>query len=174
MTGILRESAANLSFLLRLHSVCLWQGTCHVAGVGTELCVSYWDLSCPHWISPQRAMSLCVRESSLKKQSGPRGFLLRSGDHHSQGACQQSGFPAQSAFRVSEATNWSWVFGWVIFYCVPHLIHSSVVGNLGYSLFLSIVNNAAINVGPMYLLESAFSFFFFWVNTQEWICWIIW
>ena len=49
--------------------------------------------------------------------------------------------------------------GWVIFHYmyVPHFIHSSVSGPLGWVRLLAIVNNPAVNTGSTYVLKSLLS-----------------
>ena len=49
--------------------------------------------------------------------------------------------------------------GWVIFHYmyVPHFIHSSVSGPLGWVRLLAIVNNPAENTGYTYILKSLLS-----------------
>ena len=48
---------------------------------------------------------------------------------------------------------------WVIFHYmyVPHFIHSSVSGPLGWVHLLAMVNNAAVNIGYKYMLKSLLS-----------------
>ena len=73
---------------------------------------------------------------------------------------------------VEWITLHSFFYDWMLFYCmdVTHFVHSFL--NWAFFHSLAAVNNAAMNICVHVFVWTAFVFF--WVNTEEWNCRIIW